>query len=74
MNKSNKVVIQKMARKISPREAKVFSELLSLGYTQKSIANLAGVSQPTISRILRSDTSKEMPKQATITMKGGKKH
>ena len=58
-----------MAKKFSPREVKVFSELLSLGYTQRNIATLAGVSQPTISRILRSEAPNEVSKRTTSTMK-----
>ena len=44
-----------MARKFSPRELEIFSELNEIGYTQRDIANLVGVSQATISRILRSE-------------------
>lgn len=44
-----------MTRKFSPRELEIFSELNRIGYTQRDIANLVGMSQATISRILRSE-------------------
>lgn len=42
-----------MGKQFTPREVKIFSELHSMGYSQKKIADLSGVSQATISRILR---------------------
>lgn len=48
-----------MARQFSPRELEIFSELNSMGYSQKGIADLAGVSQATISRVLRSEKTKK---------------
>lgn len=48
-----------MAKRFSPREQKIFMELNELGYSQKSIAGLAGVSQATISRLLKADGEKK---------------
>lgn len=42
-----------MRKQFAPREVKIFSELYALGYSQKKIADLSGVSQATISRVLR---------------------
>lgn len=42
-----------MSKQFTLREIEIFSELHSIGYSQKKIADLSGVSQATISRILR---------------------
>ena len=42
-----------MGKQFTTREIKIFSELHSMGYSQKKLADLSGVSQATISRILQ---------------------
>ena len=42
-----------MRKQFTLREIEIFSELHSIGYSQKKIADLSGVSQATISRILQ---------------------
>lgn len=42
-----------MGKQFTSREVQIFSELHSMGYSQKKIADLGGVSQATISRVLK---------------------
>lgn len=50
-----------MGKQFTPREVKIFSELHSMGYSQKKIADLGGVSQATISRVLKTAKAAKVP-------------
>ena len=51
-----------MRKQFSPRELEIFSELHSIGYSQKKIADLSGVSQATISRVLQTPKKEKAAK------------
>ena len=52
-----------MGKNFSSRERVIFTQLNYLGYSQKKIADLIGVSQATVSRMLREERDKRTKKE-----------